>query len=205
MSPRKPTPAAPPARRRNAAATKEALKRAALEAFTRAGYDGVGLREIATAAGVDPRLVGRYFGSKAELFAETLELTTESRPMVPPVTPDAAAELLTRARAENYLDGYLMTIRSTSNPEATAILRDVIERHGAQPLAALLTGPHRDGRAALLIAINMGILLMRDILGTAALTNEEGEDLVPYLEAAFKAVAGSPDERAPSQESEPLD
>jgi AcrR family transcriptional regulator len=191
MSPRNPASGAPPARRRNAAATKEALKRAALEAFTRSGYDGVGLREIATAAGVDPRLVGRYFGSKAELFAETLELTTESRPMVPPVTDDAAAELLTRPRAENYLNGYLMTIRSTSNPEATAILREVIERSGTQSVAARLTGPHRDGRAALLIAINMGILLMRDILGTAALTDEEAEELVPYLEAAYEAIARS--------------
>ncbi|GAB2830387.1 TetR family transcriptional regulator [Actinoallomurus bryophytorum] len=190
MSPRNPASGAPPARRRNAAATKEALKRAALEAFTRSGYDGVGLREIATAAGVDPRLVGRYFGSKAELFAETLELTTESRPMVPPVTDDAAAELLTRPRAENYLNGYLMTIRSTSNPEATAILREVIERSGTQSVAARLSGPHRDGRAALLIAINMGILLMRDILGTAALTDEEAEELVPYLEAAYEAIAG---------------
>jgi len=193
MSPRNPASGAPPARRRNAAATKEALKRAALEAFTRSGYDGVGLREIATAAGVDPRLVGRYFGSKAELFAETLELTTESRPMVPPVTDDAAAELLTRPRAENYLNGYLMTIRSTSNPEATAILREVIERSGTQSVAARLTGPHRDGRAALLIAINMGILLMRDILGTAALTDEEAEELVPYLEAAYEAIARSPE------------
>jgi AcrR family transcriptional regulator len=191
MSPRNPESAAPPARRRNAAVTKETLRRAALEAFTRSGYDGVGLREIATAAGVDPRLVGRYFGSKAELFAETLELTTESRPMVPPVTDDAAAELLTRPRAENYLNGYLMTIRSTSNPEATAILREVIERSGTQSVAARLTGPHRNGRAALLIAINMGILLMRDILGTTALTDEEAEELVPYLEAAFAAIAGS--------------
>jgi AcrR family transcriptional regulator len=191
MSPRNPASGAPPARRRNAAATKEALKRAALEAFTRSGYDGVGLREIATAAGVDPRMVGRYFGSKAELFAETLELTTESRPMVPPVMDDAAAELLTRPRAENYLNGYLMTIRSTSNPEATAILREVIERSGTQSVAARLTGPHGDGRAALLIAINMGILLMRDILGTAALTDEEAEELVPYLEAAYEAIARS--------------
>jgi hypothetical protein len=42
----------------------------------------------------------------------------------------------------------------------------------------------------------MGILLMRDILGTTALTNEEAEELVPYLEAAFETVAGSRDEDA---------
>ena len=85
MSSRNPDPVAP-ARSRNSAATKEAIQRAAVAAFTRSGYDGVGLREIAGAAGVDPRLVGRYFGSKAELFAEALGSTTGSQPMVPPIT-----------------------------------------------------------------------------------------------------------------------
>jgi AcrR family transcriptional regulator len=186
-----------PARPRDSAATREALQRAALAAFTRSGYDGVGLREIAGAAGVDPRLVGRYFGSKAELFAETLGLTTSSQPLVPPITENAAAELLTRPRAEGYLDGYLMTIRSTSNEQAVEILRTFIERNGEQPLAELLTGPHRNGRAALLIAISMGVLLMRDILGTTALTSNDAKDLVPYLDAVLRAVAEPPDRSTP--------
>jgi AcrR family transcriptional regulator len=192
MSLRNPDPAVP-ARSRNSAATKEAILRAALEAFTRSGYDGVGLREIAGAAGVDPRLVGRYFGSKAELFAETLSLTTGSQPLVPPITEDAAAELLTRSRAEGYLNGYLMTIRSTSNPQAMEMVRAVVERHGEHNLAEQLTGPHRGGRAALLIAISMGVLLMRDIIGTSGLTNEDAKELVPYLDAVFRVVAETPE------------
>lgn len=182
-------PVTPAKRPRNAAATKEAIQNAALEAFVRRGYDGVGLREIAAAVGVDPRLVGRYFGSKEELFASALELTTGVDPMVPLVTPSAAAELLTGERSEGYLNGYLMMIRSSSSPEALEILRDVIERHGERPLAARLPGPHREGRAALLIALSLGVLLMRDILGAKALTDDDAETLVPYLDAAFEAVA----------------
>jgi AcrR family transcriptional regulator len=54
---RKPTP-----RARNAAATRQAILQSALVAFTQHGYDGVGVREIARAAGVTAMLVNRYFG-----------------------------------------------------------------------------------------------------------------------------------------------
>src|SRR5882724_11600433 len=66
----------PPARHRNAAATREAILTSARRAFARAGYDGAGVREIAAAAGVTAMLVNRYFGSKEQLFAEVLAATS---------------------------------------------------------------------------------------------------------------------------------
>ncbi|MCI2423616.1 hypothetical protein MOQ72_40045 [Saccharopolyspora sp. K220] len=51
-------------------------------------------------------------------------------------------ELLTRPRAEGYLDGYLMIIRWTFNARAVEMLRTVIERNGEHSLAGLLAGPH---------------------------------------------------------------
>ena len=65
--------------RRDAAATREAILRAGVEAFTRAGYDGVGVREIAQNAGVTAMLVNRYFGSKEGLFAEVVEVSLAER------------------------------------------------------------------------------------------------------------------------------
>ena len=65
-------PSPPPARRRNAAATREAILASARRAFARAGYDGAGVREIAAGAGVTAMLVNRYFGSKEQLFAEAI-------------------------------------------------------------------------------------------------------------------------------------
>ncbi|HEV7965751.1 MAG TPA: helix-turn-helix domain-containing protein, partial [Actinoplanes sp.] len=62
--------ATPPARPRNAAATRAAILASARRNFARAGYDGVGVREIAGGAGVTAMLVNRYFGSKEQLFAE---------------------------------------------------------------------------------------------------------------------------------------
>src|SRR5437016_14641345 len=63
-----------PKRPRNAAATREAILQSALAAFSRHGYDGIGVREIAQTAGVTAVLVNRYFGSKEELFAAAVEL-----------------------------------------------------------------------------------------------------------------------------------
>jgi AcrR family transcriptional regulator len=57
----------PPRRPRNAVATREAILHSALAAFSRHGYDGVGVREIARTAAVTGGLVNRYFGSKEQL------------------------------------------------------------------------------------------------------------------------------------------
>src|SRR5260370_8154896 len=67
----KPTNAIRP---RNAIATREAILRAALIAFSRAGYDGAGVREIAQDAGVTAMLVNRYFGSKEALFTAAVQV-----------------------------------------------------------------------------------------------------------------------------------
>ena len=64
----------PPKRTRNAAATRNAILHSALAAFSRHGYDGIGVREIAQTAGVTGVLVNRYFGSKEELFSAVVEL-----------------------------------------------------------------------------------------------------------------------------------
>ena len=56
------TPDIAPKRRRNAAATRQAILESAREAFTRYGYDGVGLREIAQNAGVTAMLVNLGIG-----------------------------------------------------------------------------------------------------------------------------------------------
>ncbi len=66
MNPSRPTPAR--RRPRNAAATRLALLTAAQELFGRKGYERTTTREIGEAAAVDPALIARYFGSKADLY-----------------------------------------------------------------------------------------------------------------------------------------
>jgi AcrR family transcriptional regulator len=189
--------AAPPSRdaeprRRDAAATRAAILRAAREAFTRLGYDAAGVREIAREAGVDTRLITRYFGSKEGLFAEVVAQAYEkSIMMTPEHNAEAARGLLTGAD-KNAEDGLLLTLRSAANPRAAAIMRESIESHYQRRLADALPGPGAAGRAALLIAICSGVLAHRLLLGATAFNSEDTEALIPYLRAALDAVAEGP-------------
>src|SRR5690349_1062529 len=76
-------PATGTSRIRDAAATRAAILLSAVTAFTRHGYDGVGVREIAEAAGVTAMLVNRYFGSKENLFAEVVDTPSAPRTLPP--------------------------------------------------------------------------------------------------------------------------
>src|SRR5258707_11338256 len=97
----KQTGATPPKYRRDAIATRQAILDSALMAFTRSGYDGVGVREIAKGAGVTAMLVNRYFGSKERLFAEFVEVALARRtiPTDEATTPGRGLTTLSRDAA----------------------------------------------------------------------------------------------------------
>jgi TetR/AcrR family transcriptional regulator len=57
-----------PARRRDAAGTREALLAAGTELFAERGYDGVPLWAIAQKAGVNKAMVNYHFGGKRKLY-----------------------------------------------------------------------------------------------------------------------------------------
>jgi AcrR family transcriptional regulator len=59
---------AAPRRPRDAGATRLALLVAAQDLFGQKGYERTTTREIGESAGVDPALIARYFGSKADLY-----------------------------------------------------------------------------------------------------------------------------------------
>jgi TetR/AcrR family transcriptional regulator len=73
-APAKPKRASAPApQRRDAAATREALIAAAVAEFSRNGFAGARVDEIANAAGVNKQLVYHYFESKQGLYLVALE------------------------------------------------------------------------------------------------------------------------------------
>jgi AcrR family transcriptional regulator len=184
----------PALRRRSAAVTREAVLLAAREVFTRLGYDRAGIREIAAGAGIDARLIGRYFGSKEKLFAEVVDIVFEKTMMMGPGQNHAAAHtLLASPEPEpEPADGMLMALRSASSERAVAIMRDNIESRYQSAVAAGLPGPHAAGRAALLIAVCSGVQLMRNVIGSTVLAGDNADELVPYLEAALDAISATP-------------
>jgi AcrR family transcriptional regulator len=176
-----------PARRRDSAATRASILAAARTVFTERGYDGAGVREIALAAGVDTRLISRYFGSKEGLFAEVVDLAFEKSLMMTPAGNEHAAKALLTGPDQRAEDGLLLTLRSAANPRAAEIMRDSLERNYQRRLTDALPGEDAEGRAALLVAICSGVLMSRLILRNSALL--DAGHLVPRLRAALDAVA----------------
>lgn len=58
-------------------ATKAVIMRAAIAQFTRLGYEGASMRDIASAAGVNIGLIRYHFGHKADLYRDTLAYISE--------------------------------------------------------------------------------------------------------------------------------
>lgn len=58
-------------------ATKAAIMRAAITHFTRLGYEGATVRDIANEAGVNIGLIRYHFGHKADLYRDTLAYISE--------------------------------------------------------------------------------------------------------------------------------
>ena len=61
------------ARRRDKAATRQALLQAAMQVFAARGFDAATTREVAARAGANEQLIQRYFGGKAGLLLAILE------------------------------------------------------------------------------------------------------------------------------------
>ncbi|MER7805076.1 helix-turn-helix domain-containing protein [Streptomyces parvulus] len=179
-------------RKRDSAATKRAILDAAREVFTRSGYDAAGVREIAGVAGVDARLIGRYFGSKELLFTQVVDEAYAGHLMMTPEANAETARSLLAGPTQAQYDGMLLTLRSASSDSAVRIMRDSLEANFQQALTDELAGPDAAARAALLVAICTGVQFMRNIIGNSALRNADPEVLAVYLRAALDAVAAEP-------------
>src|SRR2546427_6962853 len=63
------------ARRRDAAATRDALLAAGAELFAERGYDGVPVAAIAQKAGVNKAMISYHFGGKRKLYMAIVSAT----------------------------------------------------------------------------------------------------------------------------------
>ncbi len=187
-------------RPKNAAATRQAILDSAIVAFARAGYDGVGVREIAQGAGVTAMLVNRYFGSKRQLFAEAVE-TSFAAPVFVAEQPrdaatiarDIASELVARIAPDDDLPApFLIMLRSVSNADATEIVRGAIERHVKTRLVDALPGPSAQPQADLILGVISGALLMQRIVAPHPVDETERRFLRDALEKVFGAIVNTP-------------
>ncbi|MFI7382835.1 TetR/AcrR family transcriptional regulator [Streptomyces sp. NPDC049813] len=187
--------AAQPARKRDGAATREAILAAAVVEFTAHGYAKAGVRQIAERAGVTAMMINRYFGSKELLFAQAVDRAFAPSTVVGDERQglaDAIATTLAERTAPGaeQLDPFLLMLRSAPDPDAVDVLRRGIEAHVGGRFAGLLDGPEPEVRAQLGLALVAGTWLLRTVVGTAALHAVDNETLAALLADMLAPVTG---------------
>lgn len=144
--------------------TEARILTAARQLFGEHGFDRTTIRAIATAAGSDPGLVMRYFGSKEKLFAQAAAIPADG-----PIegTPEQIAELLTAALADKLADeptAALAALRAMfSHPEAAEDVRAAMTSQQRQ-VAAQLPGDDAVLRSGVIGALTLGLVVSRHLV-----------------------------------------
>jgi AcrR family transcriptional regulator len=150
-----------------AEATRAAILEAARERFAADGYERATIRAIAAAAGIDPAMVIRYYGSKEKLFAAAaqfdLRMPDFSGHPREQIGAALAAHFLTRWEENDTLMALLRA--GVTNPAAAGRLRGIF---GAQvaPMAAAVSGDPAGAatRAGMIASQALGFALCRYVL-----------------------------------------
>ncbi|MEU2282960.1 TetR family transcriptional regulator [Streptomyces sp. NPDC013178] len=131
-------------RERKKAATRRALADAALRLFSERGFDEVGVKEVAEAAGVSLTTLFKYFPSKEALVFDQAEEAEAA----------LVAAVRRRAPGQSVLDGLRMRLRSMliamPTPELNAYLELVDSTPALRAYARRLWLDQEDALAAVL-------------------------------------------------------
>jgi AcrR family transcriptional regulator len=162
-------------------------------AFSRAGYDTLGVREIAAAAGVDPAIVIRLFGSKEALFRAVAEgafgLDAVFAGPVTGLGQRIARHLMAPLDSgpKDTFDEFQFLLRSAASPTAAPILSACLHARFIGPLAERLAGDDAEARAALATASILGFATLRVALKSPPLESASAATVARRLGHALQA------------------
>jgi AcrR family transcriptional regulator len=175
--------------------TREAIVVEARRQFSELGYGRATLRGIARGAGVDPRLLLHYFGSKQELFTASVELPIEPERVIEVVLSDGpehvaanAARLMVSVIDDPQTRGPLVALvrAAVTEPEAAMLIRQVLTDRMLLPIARRLGGERPELRASLVASQLVGVTVVRYVVGLGPLADASRDDLVRALEPVFE-------------------
>jgi AcrR family transcriptional regulator len=163
-------------RARDSGATRQALLTAAQHLFGLKGYERTTTREIGRAAGVDPSLIARYFGSKADLYLAAVaadRLGDDEGPPDPdrieaPFVDLAEVVQVVLRRTAAHGPGPILQalVRDDASPEIRGAATARLVRRMVEPLSAEFTGAGADRpelRAQVAVAAVLGVGLGRSL------------------------------------------
>jgi AcrR family transcriptional regulator len=168
--------------------TRTAILRAAREMLADRGYEATTIRAVASAAGIDPSMVMRYYGNKEGLFAAAVDVDL----LLPDPTNlpvDQLGEVFARhvvARWEGELsDEFIrLLLRSAgTNAAAAEQFRRIFEQQILTFVARVAggEGPDTRRRAAMLSSQVLGLCYCRYILELPAVAELDRETIVATL------------------------
>src|SRR5215216_4387427 len=177
--------AVPPPRRSDA--TRSRILSSARTEFAAAGYDRATIRGIAAGADIDPSLVMRYFGSKADLFDAIVEIDLR--------LPDLAtvprrrlgetlvSHFLTRWEGDPADDALLTLLRSAATDENAANrMRGIFRHQLVAALVKIVPDPAEAATRAGLIATQMlGLALCRHIVRLPPVVALEKATIIQFV------------------------
>jgi AcrR family transcriptional regulator len=178
------------AQRGDAAATREAILAAARELFAAHGVDGVSVRDIAAAAGVNHALVHRYFGAKSDMVAAILASEAEVVSSMGRLDLDAAESLVAlREALESVLTLHRTTLLLMLRAEIDGLAPErLLDEAAVRPLAMLeswleargsgAAGAEPRALAMVLGAAILGLAALQPMLAAGAGLQDEDPDEV---------------------------
>ena len=149
--------------------TRDAILEAACTLFAEKGFDAVGVRDIASGAGVNAALVIRYFGGKEKLFLEALSASSSLETLLKGPLETLGERLARYALHKSDRDPLLTLLRSTSSESAALLLRSALDEQFIAPLSERLEGGNRRTRAGLIAAQILGLAVLRQMVRSDAL------------------------------------
>lgn len=168
------------ASRAGKAETRNSIGSAAHRLFTERGYAGTPVRDVASAAGVDAALVIRYFGSKQELFIETMQLDIELRAVLDGPLDNLGERFIDyMLRAEEPTRSVFLALLRASDTESVGTsLREAHDEQFVRPLQERLSGEDAELRARLAAALVGGMMYSMWVVGDEFLLASDHDEVV---------------------------
>jgi AcrR family transcriptional regulator len=180
-------------RRQGEPVSREAVLTAAKQRFAAEGYEKTTLRAIAQDAHVDPSMVLYLFGSKEELFRESLRLILDPDVLIAALTgeadddPDIGTRMVrTYLRIWETPDSAAsmraMLQSATSNPDAHAAFRGFMQNYVLTAVSGVLGGGEQATLRAMLAASQLvGIAMLRYIIEVPPLATLSADEVVELI------------------------
>ena len=180
-------------RRQGEPVSRDAVLAAAKQRFATQGYEKTTLREIARDAHVDPSMLLYLFGSKADLFRESLRVILDPQALASAIEggtgddPDIGTRMVrTYLRIwelpESGPTMVAMLQSATSNSDAHEAFRGFMQNYVLTAVSGVLGGGEQARLRAMLAASQLvGVAVLRYVMKVDPLASLSGDELVRLI------------------------